>query len=83
MIDCLLEAKVEVEAALAAGKDTLSKERVSYYEKRYSRILRNGRDELSIIAAPKVIRRGRVKQHKAENLHDRLVFHKHETLAFE
>ncbi len=32
MIDCLLEAKAEVEATLAAGKDTLSKVRVSYYE---------------------------------------------------
>ncbi|MFK8082576.1 MAG: transposase, partial [Granulosicoccus sp.] len=49
---------------------------------RYSRILRIGRDELPILAAPKVTKRGRVKQHKAKNLHDRLVFHKHETLAF-
>ena len=82
MIDYLLEAKAEVEAALATGKSALSKARVSYYEKRYSRILRNGRSELPIITAPKVTKRGRVKQHKAKNLHDRLVFHKHETLAF-
>lgn len=82
MIDCLLEAKTEVETALAAGNDALSAARVSYYEKRYSRILRNGRSELPVIAAPGVVKRGRVKQHKAKNLHDRLVFHKHETLAF-
>ena len=65
-----------------SGKAALSKARVSYYEKRYSRVLRNGRAELPIIAAPTKTKRGRVKQHKAKNLHDRLVFHKHKTLAF-
>ena len=82
LIDCLLDAKKEVDRARASNKQSLSTARIAYYEKRYSRILREGRDELPIIAAPKIKKRGRVKQHKAKNLHDRLVFHKHETLAF-
>lgn len=82
LIDCLLDAKKEVDEARASGKQALSSKRITYYEKRYSRILRQGLDELPIIAAPKVKKRGRIKQHKAKNLHDRLVFHKHETLAF-
>lgn len=82
LIDCLLDAKKEVDGARASGKQALSTARIAYHEKRYSRILRQGRDELPVIAAPKLKKRGRVKQHKTKNLHDRLVFHKHETLAF-
>ena len=82
LIDCLLDAKKEVDRARVSGKQALSTARIAYHEKRYSRILRQGRDELPIIATPKIKKRGRVKQHKAKNLHDRLVFHKHETLAF-
>jgi len=82
MIDCLLEAKAEVDAARAAGESVLSESRVNYYEKCYSRILRDGCSELPVIAAPTVKKRGRVKQHKSKNLHDRLVLHKHETLTF-
>lgn len=82
LINCLLEAKAEVDAVRMSGKTALRSSRVRYYESRYSRILRDGCHELPIIAAPKVKKRGRVKQHKVKNLHDRLVFHKHETLAF-
>ena len=82
LIDCLLEAKTETEKARAAGKTALSHKRIKYYDERYSRILREGREQLPIIQAPKLKKRGRVKQHKVKNLHDRLVFHKHETLAF-
>ena len=82
MIDCLLDAKAEVDAARVAGKRALPASRIDYYDRRFSRILRDGRDELPIIAKPKIKKRGRVKQHKVKNLHDRLVFHKHETLAF-
>ncbi|MFK7856229.1 MAG: hypothetical protein AB8B79_19085 [Granulosicoccus sp.] len=79
LIDCLLDAKKEVDAARASGKQALPTSRIAYHEKRYSRILRQGRDELPIVTPPKIKKRGRVKQHKAKNLHDRLVFHKHET----
>ena len=82
LIDCLLEAKTETEKARAAGKKALPYKRIKYYDERYSRILREARQQLPIIQAPKVKKRGRVKQHKVKNLHDRLIFHKHETLAF-
>jgi len=55
--------------------------RISYFEKRYSRILREGLKEIPAIkVAPK--KRGRVKQHPAKNLLDRLQAYKQETLVF-
>lgn len=69
MIDCLLDAKAEVDAARVAGKRALPASRIDYYDRRFSRILRDGRDELPIIAKPKIKKRGRVKQHKVKNLH--------------
>jgi len=44
LIDCLLEAKTETEKARAAGKTALSHKRIKYYDERYSRILREGRE---------------------------------------
>jgi transposase len=82
MISCLLEAKAEVEQVIQNGQSSLSDERVSYYDKRYSRILREARKELPVLAAPKHIKPGRKAQHKVKNLHDRLIKHKHETIAF-
>ncbi|HED18877.1 MAG TPA: hypothetical protein ENI74_05170 [Gammaproteobacteria bacterium] len=54
---------------------------MSYYQRRYSRVLREGRDALPILEAPKVKRCGRQKRHLVRNLHDRLVKHKTEVLA--
>lgn len=82
MIDCLLEAKTEVDTATESGATELDESRIHYFSSRYSRILREGRSELPILDAPKIRKRGRVKQHKVKNLLDRLVNHKHETLAF-
>ena len=82
MISCLLEAKAEVEQAVAQGLEALEPARVKYFDARYSRILRQGRCELPVLAAPKKVKRGRKPQHKVKNLHDRLVQHKHEALAF-
>jgi len=82
MIECLLDAKTEVDATRNVGASSLQASRVSYYGRRFSRILREGRKELPVIVAPKIKKRGRVKQHKVKNLHDRLVWYKHETLAF-
>lgn len=82
MISFLLEAKAEVALAQEQGQAQLSDKRVSYYEARYSRILREGRQELPVLASSKKVKRGRKAQHKVKNLHDRLVKHKHETIAF-
>ncbi len=60
----------------------MSRRRIDYHQRRYSRILREGLEEIPIIEPPPKKTRGRVKQHKAKNLHDRLRIHKSEVLAF-
>lgn len=82
LITCLLDAKVEVDAAIDRGRPTLPSHRQAYYQRRYSRLLRQGRDELPQLTPPQHKRRGRRKQHAAKNLHDRLVKHKYEVLAY-
>jgi transposase len=82
MISCLLEAKVEVELAVEQGETALSDDRIRYYDTRYSRILREGLQELPVLATPNKVKPGRKAQHKVKNLHDRLMKHKHETIAF-
>jgi transposase len=95
LILCLLEANAEVIAAKAKGLRSLPPARLEYFSERYSRILRNGREELKALPAPTKAsaaesepgeeapkRRGRKKQHKVKNLHDRLHKHKKGTLEF-
>jgi transposase len=93
LLECLLEANAEVTAAKAKGRSSLPPDRLEYFSERYSRILRNGREELNALPAPSKTSEpepgeeaskqpGRKKQHKVKNLHDRLVEHKKETLAF-
>lgn len=79
---CLLEANEEVMAAKARGATALPARRLQSISARYSRILREGREELPQIPAKLAGRRGRVKQHKVKNLHDRLSARKAEVLAF-
>lgn len=93
LIECLLEANAEVIAAKAKARSSLTPARMEYFSERYSRILRNGREELKSLPAPTKAseaepgeeapkKRGRKKQHKVKNLHDRLTQHKKGTLAF-
>ncbi len=80
---CLLEAKREVDEAKRRGRRSLSRSRTEYYQRRYSRILREGKPELPVLdPLPTPPKRGRPKQHRAKNLHDRLREHKYEVLAF-
>jgi transposase len=95
LILCLLEANAEVIAAKAKGLSSLPPDRLEYFSERYSRILRNGREELKSLPAPTKAsaselepgeeapkKRGRKKQHKVKNLYDRLHKHKKGTLEF-
>jgi transposase len=82
LIECLLNAKAEVDVAIGRGRCSLAKARLDYHQRRYSRLLRQGREELAQIESPQGKRRGPRKQHPAKNLHDRLTRHKYEVLAF-
>lgn len=84
LIDCLMDAKEEAEQYRLKGKQSLPGQRLTYYQQRYSRILRSGRKEIPVLPEPESSKpkRGRKKQHKAKNLHDRLKKHKPEVLAF-
>ncbi len=79
---CLLEAKEEIENAIEAGRTSLELSRVIYFSRRYSRLLRIGLAEVPVLPKDKNKTRGKVKQHKVKNLHDRLTNHKKEVLAF-
>ena len=52
----------------------LDASRINHYDRRYSRILRQGLAELPVVPIPSKMKRGRTKQHKVKNLHDRLLF---------
>ncbi len=79
---CLLDAKREVDDAKAANAQSLDAVRVIYFDRRYSRLLRAGRDEFPVLTVDESKKRGKRKQHKVKSLHDRLVNHKKEVLAF-
>ncbi|WP_157736509.1 IS66 family transposase [Granulosicoccus antarcticus] len=82
LITCLLDAKKEADEARAKGVLMLDESRINHYDRRYSRILREGRAELPVVPISTTKKRGRAKQHKVKNLHDRLFRYKAETLAF-
>lgn len=82
LIDFLIEVKEEVDRYKLSAHQSLPKARKIYYKRRYSRILRAGLSEIPVLPEPDKPRRGRKKQHKSKNLHDRLSKHKSEVLAF-
>jgi hypothetical protein len=82
LIRCLIDARHEVEQAKERGERALSEERLDYYDRRYDRILHDGRVELPVLIDPPKQTRGRVRQHKGKNLYDRMVDYKPEVLAF-
>lgn len=79
---CLLDVYEEIQQAKQRDQSALPANRLTYYERRYNRILCEGFTELPILPPPIKSKRGRKKQHKVKNLHDRLVNHQDETLAF-
>jgi len=82
MIACLLDAKKEVDTAVAAGATTLDSSRIDYYEARYRRILKAAVAELPADPIPIRATRGKKKRHKVKNLHARLDEYQPEVLAF-
>jgi transposase/uncharacterized small protein (DUF1192 family) len=72
----------EVDEAKEAGAWSLDASRLTYFNRRYSRLLHAGRNELPELPVDKNKKRGKKKQHKVKNFHDRLVNHKKEVLAF-
>lgn len=81
MKDCLLEIKKEVDVHKAAGNVKMPLGRLSYFSRRYSYILREGLKEIPPVHQGQK-KRGKLKQHPAKNLADRLSIFKRETLAF-
>jgi transposase len=82
LIDCLIDAKEEVDQYRLDDHQCLPEKRRIYYQRRYSRILCTGLNEIPVLPEPARLKRGRKKQHKAKNLYDRLKKHKAEVLAF-
>jgi transposase len=82
LIDCLLEIKQVVDDHKQQGKDKLSKRLILRYERKYSRLLREGRQELPKLPSNTKQTRGKKKQHKVKNLWDRLRAYKKSVLLF-
>jgi len=81
MKGCLFEIKQEVEVYKAAGKLKLPAKRLRYFEKKYDKILKAGIKEIPVVHQTGK-KKGKLKQHPAKNLADRLIAFKAETLAF-
>jgi len=82
MKDCLLGIKAAVEDANALGHSALTQAQIVGFEHYYDGIVCEAKQQIPIIEAPKLKKRGRVKKHKSHNLLNRLIEHKNEVLAF-
>lgn len=78
----LIRIKEAVERAGADGFTKLNKIQIAEFERRYSRILKEGFASDSPPKSSQSVKRGRKKQSKAKNLLDRLSHYRKETLAF-
>jgi transposase len=79
----LLDANITVENYKKDGKTELSAELLKEYSEKYDAILAEGLSQIPEDPLPEIPKkRGRKKQHKAKNLHDRLSKRKKEVLLF-
>lgn len=81
MKGCLFEIKQEVDDYKTEGKLKLPANRLRYFEKKYDKILRKGIKEIPAVYQTGK-KKGKLKQHPAKNLADRLIEFRLETLAF-
>jgi len=82
MKECLLGIKSAVEDAIYLGNSALSQAQIVGFEHYYDGIALEAKQQIPLIEAPKLKKRGRVKRHKSHNLLNRLIEHKSEVLAF-
>ena len=80
MIDCLLEAKQQVDKALEGSLHRLTEAQISMIETDYQRILNQALEQIP--PPPSSAKRGKQKQHPAKNLYDRLDQRRRSVLAF-
>lgn len=80
----LLNVNTMIREHKNAGKDNLSEEVIKKFSEQYDVILKSAISEIPTLktTSTKSKKRGRVKQHPAKNLHDRLTKQKEETLRF-
>jgi transposase len=82
MKECLLGIKAGVEDAISLGACALTQAQIVGVEHYYDGIVFEVKQQVPIIKAPTLKKRGRVKKHKSHNLLNRLIEHKSEVLAF-
>jgi transposase len=82
MKECLLGIKAGVEEAISLGVCALTQAQIIGFEHYYDGIVFEAKQQVPIIKAPTLKKRGRVKKHKSHNLLNRLIEHKSEVLAF-
>ena len=80
----LININEKVKSHKERGMTRFNQQTIGQYEARYDKILRCGKKELPNILATKgpSPTKGKQKKHKVENLHERLINFKHETLIF-
>lgn len=80
----LLNVNTVVNEHKNTGKDNLPEEKIKKFSEKYDAILNSAISQIPTLKAtsPKSKKCGRVKQHPAKNLHDRLTKQKDETLRF-
>ena len=82
MMFCLREINNTVKSYNEKGFDKLTPNLITKYNRKYSRILREGKEEILALPVPTPSKRGKPKQHKVKNLWDRLRDYKQDTLRF-
>ncbi len=82
MTTLLLEINEAIEEHKVKGRKKIAPDLIAKYSRKYSRVLREGLQEVQLLPVPKASKRGKRKQHKVKNLWDRLFKYKKDVLGF-